>query len=175
MYTCIYLEDIFIVDGSWSETEEVVHMVETVKGTIAAKTHTWKLTTKIYQKQTGTVLYLILTRCRWLGSRKNKYALIWKHFIIAFPSILRWRFKSILLKQLIYSKIPLLRPPKIKTTSPLKSIFKRCQSFFLCVFCTRCLLEKVHHWDCSKVVLKTTFEQSQRWSYYRNFTVFLWH
>ena len=46
------------------------------------------------------------------------------------------------------------------------------QSFFLCVFCTQCLLEKDHLWDCSKVVLKTTFEQSQRWSYYRNFTVF---
>ena len=27
----------------------------------------------------------------------------------------------------IYSKIPLLRPPKIKTNSPLKSIFKKCQ------------------------------------------------
>ena len=45
------------------------------------------------------------------------------------------------------------------------------QSFFLCVFCTQCLLERDHLWDCTKVVLKTTFEQSQRWSYYRNFTV----
>ena len=71
----------------------------------------------------------------------------------------------------IYSKIPLLRPPKIKTNSPLKSIFKKCQSFFLCVFCTQCLLERDHLWDCSKVVFKTTFEQSQWWSYYKNFTV----
>ena len=71
----------------------------------------------------------------------------------------------------LYSKIPLLRPPKIKTNSPLKSTFKKCQSFFLCDFCTQCLLEGDHLWDCSKVVIKTTFEQSQRWSYYRNFTV----
>ena len=71
-----------------------------------------------------------------------------------------------------YSKIPLLRPPKIRTNSPLKSIFKKCQSFFLCVFCTQCFLERDHLWDCSKVVLKTTLKQSQRWSYYRNFTVY---
>ena len=34
----------------------------------------------------------------------------------------------------IYSKIPLLRPAKIKTNSPLKSVsvFKKFQSFFLC-------------------------------------------
>ena len=70
-----------------------------------------------------------------------------------------------------YSKILLLRPPKIKTNSPLKSIFKKCESFFWCVFCTQCLLERDHLWDCSKVVFKTIFEQLQRWSYYRNFTV----
>ena len=70
-----------------------------------------------------------------------------------------------------YSEILLLRPPKIQTNSPLKSIFKKFQSFFLCVFSTQCLLEGDHLWDCSKVVFKTTFEQSQRWSYYRNFTV----
>ena len=63
-------------------------------------------------------------------------------------------------KRKIYSKIPLLRPPKIETNSPLKSIFKKCQSFFLCVFCTQCLLERYNFWDCSKVVLKTTFEKS---------------
>ena len=73
----------------------------------------------------------------------------------------------------IYSKIPLLRPPKIKTNSPLKSIFKKFQSFFLWVFCTQCLLERDHLWDCSKVVLKTSFEQSQRWASYRNFTVYI--
>ena len=61
---------------------------------------------------------------------------------------------------------------KIKTNSHLKNIFKKCQSFFLCVFCTQCHLETDHLWDCSKVILNTTFEQSQRWSYYRNFTVF---
>ena len=63
-----------------------------------------------------------------------------------------------------YSKIP-LRPPKIKRLiPPFKSIFKKIQSFFLCVFCTQCLLERDHLWDCSKVVLKNTFEQTQRWS-----------
>ena len=73
----------------------------------------------------------------------------------------------------MYSEIPLLRPPKFKTNSPLKSIFKKFQSFFRCVFCTQCLLERDHLWDCSKVVLKTTFEQSKRWSYYRKYTLFL--
>ena len=73
----------------------------------------------------------------------------------------------------MYSKIPLSRSPKIKTNYPLNSIFKKFQSFLLCVFCTQCLLKRDHLWDCSKVVIKTTFEQSQKWSYYRNFTVLL--
>ena len=36
------------------------------------------------------------------------------------------------IKIIMYSKIPQLRPPKIKTNSPLKSVFKKFQSFFLC-------------------------------------------
>ena len=82
----------------------------------------------------------------------------------------RVSFRTALLR---YSKIPLLRPPKVKTNSTLKSIFKKLQSFILCVFCTQCFLERDHLWNCSKVVLKTTFEQSQKWSYYRNFTVII--
>ena len=53
----------------------------------------------------------------------------------------------------------------------LKKAYLKSVSLSMCVFCTQCLLERDHLWDCSKVALKTTFEQPQRWSYYRNFTV----
>ena len=52
-------------------------------------------------------------------------------------NVLRELFLNTLL--LNYSKIPLLRPPKVKTISPLKSIFEKCQSFFLFV----CFLHSV--------------------------------
>ena len=63
-----------------------------------------------------------------------------------------------------YSEIPLLRPPKIKTFYPLKTLFARFKKFFSS-FSTPCVpLIRDHLWDCPKVVFKTTFGQSQRWS-----------
>ena len=71
-----------------------------------------------------------------------------------------------------YSEIPLLRPPKIKTFYPLKTLFAKFQLFFSSFSTPSVHLIRDHLWDCPKVVFKTTFGQSQRWSYYRNFTVF---
>ena len=64
----------------------------------------------------------------------------------------------------IYSEIPLLRPPKIKTSYLLKTLFAKYQLFFSS-FSKPCVpLIKDQLWDCPKVVFKTTFWQSQRWS-----------
>ena len=71
----------------------------------------------------------------------------------------------------IYSEIPLLRPPKIKTFYPLKNLFWNFKLFFSSFSITSVHLIRDHLWDYPKVVFKTTFGQSQRWSYYRNFTV----
>ena len=64
----------------------------------------------------------------------------------------------------IYSEIPLLRPPKIKTSCLLKTLFAKfklsCPSFST----PWVHLIRDHIWDCPKVVLKTTFGQFQRWS-----------
>ena len=72
----------------------------------------------------------------------------------------------------MYSEIPLLRPPKIKTFYPLKTLFWNFKLFFSSFSTTSIHLIRDHLWDCPKVVFKTTFGQSQRWSYYRNFTVY---
>ena len=71
-----------------------------------------------------------------------------------------------------YSEIPLLRPPKIKTSCLLKTLFAKFKLSFSSFSTPRVHLIRDHLWDCPKVVLKTTFGQSQRWSWYRNFTVF---
>ena len=78
--------------------------------------------------------------------------------------------KSIALKR-IYSEIPLLGPPNIKTFYPLKTLVWQFKLFFSSFSTTGVHLIRDHLWDCPKVVFKTTFGQSQRWSYYRNFTV----
>ena len=71
----------------------------------------------------------------------------------------------------IYSEIPLLRPPKIETSYLLKTLFAKFKLFFSLFSTPGVPLIRDHLWDCPKVVFKTTFGQSQRWSYYRNFTV----
>ena len=63
-----------------------------------------------------------------------------------------------------YSEIPLLRPPKIKTFYPLKTLFANFKLFFSSFSKASVSLIRDHLWDCPKVVLKTTFGQSQRWS-----------
>ena len=63
-----------------------------------------------------------------------------------------------------YSEIPLLRPPKIGTSYLLKTLFAKFKLFFSSFSTHSVLLIRDHLWDCPKVVFKTTFGQSQRWS-----------
>ena len=63
-----------------------------------------------------------------------------------------------------YSEIPLLRPLKIKTFYPLKTLFAKLREFFSSFSAPSVSLIIDHLWDCPKVVFKTTFGQSQRWS-----------
>ena len=64
----------------------------------------------------------------------------------------------------IYSEIPLLRPPKIETFSGLKTLFAKFKLFISSFSTPSVCLIRDHLWDCPKVVFKTTFGQSQRWS-----------
>ena len=73
----------------------------------------------------------------------------------------------------LYSEIPLLRPPKIKTFYLLTSLFWKFKLFFSSFSTPSVPLIRGYLWDCPKVVFKTTFGQSQGWSQYRNFTVFI--
>ena len=68
-----------------------------------------------------------------------------------------------------YIEIPLLRPPKIKTSYLLKTLFAKFKLFFSSFSTPSIPLFRDHLWDCPKVIFKTTFGQSQRWSYYRGF------
>ena len=63
-----------------------------------------------------------------------------------------------------YSKIPLLRPPKIKTSYLLKTLFAKFKLLFSSFSSHSVPLIRDHPWGCPKVVFKTTFGQSQRWS-----------
>ena len=63
----------------------------------------------------------------------------------------------------VYSEIPLLRPPGIKAFYLLKTLFAKFQLFFS-LFSTPSVPLRDHLWDCPKMVFKTTFGQSQRWS-----------
>ena len=62
------------------------------------------------------------------------------------------------------SEIPLIRPPNIKTFCPLKTLFVKLKLFFSSFSTDSVPLIRDHLWDCPKVVFKTTFGQSQRWS-----------
>ena len=64
----------------------------------------------------------------------------------------------------IYSEIPLLRPPKIKTSCLLKTLFSKFYLFVSSFSTPSVPLISDHLWVCPKVVFKTTFGQSQRWS-----------
>ena len=63
-----------------------------------------------------------------------------------------------------YSEIPLLRPPKIKTFYLLKTLLAKFKLFFSSFSTPSVPLIRDYLWDCPKVVFKTTFGQSQRWS-----------
>ena len=60
---------------------------------------------------------------------------------------------------------------KIKTFYPLKTLSAKFKLFFSSFSTLSVPLIRDHLWDCPKVVFKTTFGQSQRWSYHRHFTV----
>ena len=66
-----------------------------------------------------------------------------------------------------YSEIPLLRPSKIKASYLLKILFAKFKLFFSSFSTPSVPLIRDHFWDCPKVVLKTTFGQSQWWSLIR--------
>ena len=59
-----------------------------------------------------------------------------------------------------FSEIPLLRPPKIKTFYPLKTLFAKFKLYFSSFSTPSVSLIRDHLWDCPKVVFKTTFGQS---------------
>ena len=71
-----------------------------------------------------------------------------------------------------YREIPLWRQTKIKTFCQLKTLFAKLKLFFSSFSTPSVSLITDHLWNCPKVVFKTTFGQSQRWSYYRDFTVY---
>ena len=54
-----------------------------------------------------------------------------------------------------YSEIPLLRPPKIKTSYLLKTSFAKFKLFFSSFSSPSVPLIRDHLWDCLKVVFKT--------------------
>ena len=57
----------------------------------------------------------------------------------------------------IYSEIPLLRPPKIKASYLLKTLFAMFKLFFSLFSTPSVPLIRDHLWDCPKVVLKFHF------------------
>ena len=63
----------------------------------------------------------------------------------------------------LYSEIPLLRPPKIKTFYPLKALIAKFKLFFSSFSTPSVSLIRDHLWDSPKVVFKvfkTIFGQS---------------
>ena len=72
----------------------------------------------------------------------------------------------------MYSEIQLLRP-KIQAFYLLKTLFAKFKLLISQFSMPSVQLIRAHLWDCPKGVFKTTFGQSQRWSEYRNFNVYL--
>lgn len=72
----------------------------------------------------------------------------------------------------VYSKLPQLRPPKIKTISLFTTFLLKLDFSFLhfssLSFCP--IWDRLR--NCPNLVLKATFRQPHRWSEWRNFTVF---
>ena len=63
-----------------------------------------------------------------------------------------------------YSEIPLLRPPKIKTSYLLETLFAKFKLCFSSFSTPSVPLIRDHFWDCPKVVFNTPIGQPQRWS-----------
>ena len=97
--------------------------------------------------------YINLIWCRYAISLTNE------HFT-NFPVL-----TCVYSDRLQYSEIPLLRPPKINDIFYLlKTLFAKFKLFFSSFSTHSVPLIRDHLWDCPKVVFKTTFGQSQRWS-----------
>ena len=64
----------------------------------------------------------------------------------------------------IYSEIPLLRPPKIKTSYLLKTLFAKSKLLISSFSTLSVPLIRDHLWNRPKVVFKTTFGRFKRWS-----------
>ena len=71
---------------------------------------------------------------------------------------------SVCLAFMLYSEIPLIRPRKIKIFCQLKTSFAKYKLFFSSFSTPSVSLIRDQLWNCPKVVFKTTFGQSQKWS-----------
>ena len=63
-----------------------------------------------------------------------------------------------------YREIPLFRPPKMKTSYLLKTLFAKLKLLFSSFSTLSVTMIRDHLWNRPKVVFKTTFGQLQRWS-----------
>ena len=115
----------------------------------------------------------LLTTCMCLRVHHVPVVLYWTHHFICLRHPIKHaalKSKSIKSRSVsptfipTYSEISLSRPPKIKTFYPLKTLFAKFKLFFSSFSTPSVSLIKDHLWDCPKVVFKTTFGQSQRWS-----------
>ena len=136
------------------------------------ETFTYRYATKTTQNQDHSTLRAVSLSPKWFifllfYSNIKTFPLFRPHS--AAPRVV---LKAEILLYFKYSEIPLLRPPKIKTSYLLKTLFAMLKLFFSSFSTPSVSLIRDHLWDCPKVVFKTTFGQSQRWSYYRDFTVY---
>ena len=124
----------------------------------------WKIRITCFENvvcQLWLALYVL--RSSYCPAHTVKWLKILLILNYAFPTSL-WFQTSLELDGPKYSEIPLLRPPKIKTFYPLKTLFAKFKLFFSSFSTPSVSLIRDHLWDCSKVVFKTTFGQSQKWS-----------
>ena len=95
------------------------------------------------------------------GLRQTKS---WKAFFSLFSVLNQWAWypNAPSTKKPIYI-FPPLRPPKVRASYLLKTLFAKFKLFFSSFTTPSVPLIRDHLWYCPKVVLKTTFGQSQRW------------
>ena len=141
------------------------------------------LKTRTSKSRKTKSLALILIQFWWSYTTYYKYTLFFLFFFFALFQNCSWIYASFALRLrctyffffffcFIYSEIPLLRPPKMKRSYLFKTLFAKFKWFFSSFSTPSVPLIRDHLWDCPKVVFKTTFGQFQRWSLYRNFTVY---
>ena len=100
-----------------------------------------------------------------MGYEGKFFPILYTHFRNTSAKLYQlWKMYVIMSPSHEYSEIPLLQPPKIKTAYLLKTLFAKFKLFFSSFSTPSVPLIKDHLWKCPKVVFKTTFGQSQRWS-----------